>query len=38
MGGGEITSIEHINKLLKEPLPQDCEGPYWLMGEMVPVD
>jgi hypothetical protein len=38
MGGGEITSIEHINKLLKEPLPQDCEGPYWLMGEIVPMD
>lgn len=38
MGGGEIKSIEHINKLLKEPLPQDCEGPYWLMGEIVPMD
>ena len=38
IGGGEITSIEHINKLLKEPLPQDCEGPYWLMGEIVPMD
>ena len=38
MGGGEIEPIEHINKLLKEPLPQDCEGPYWLMGEIVPMD
>jgi len=38
MGGGEITSIEHINKLLKEPLPEDCEGLYWLMGEIVPMD
>lgn len=38
MGGGEIKSIDYINKLLKEPLPQDCEGPYWLMGEIVPMD
>ncbi|MBA7617211.1 hypothetical protein ES703_24523 [subsurface metagenome] len=38
MGGGEIKPIEHINKLLKEPLPQDCEGPYWLMGEIVPMN
>ena len=38
MGGGEIKPIEHINKLLKEPLPADCKGPYWLMGEIVPMD
>jgi len=38
MGGGEITSIERINKLLKEPLPADCKGPYWVMGEIVPMD
>ena len=37
MGGGEVP-IEHINKLLKEPLPADCKGPYWLMGEIVPLD
>jgi len=28
MGGGQISSIEHINKLIKEPLPQDCQGPF----------
>ncbi|MBA7558701.1 hypothetical protein ES708_00308 [subsurface metagenome] len=38
MGGGEIEPIDYINKLLKEPLPADSKGPYWLMGEIVPID
>ncbi len=38
MGGGEIKPIDYINKLLKEPLPADSKGPYWLMGEIVPMD
>jgi hypothetical protein len=33
MGGGEISSMGFINSLIKEPLPQDCEGPFWLQGE-----
>jgi hypothetical protein len=31
MGGGGIP-FEHVNKLLKEPLPLDTEGPFWLQG------
>lgn len=31
MGGGEIP-FEFVNKLLKEPLPLDTEGPFWLQG------
>jgi len=33
MGGGEIKPIGLINSLIKEPLPQGCEGPFWLQGE-----
>lgn len=36
VGGGEIESIERVNKLIKEPLPGDCQGPYWLMGNIAP--
>jgi hypothetical protein len=32
MGGGEIKSIEFINSLIKEPLPQGIDGPFWLQG------
>ncbi len=35
IGGGEMP-LEYVNRIIKEPLPQDCEGPYWLMGEIVP--
>ncbi|MDP2731388.1 MAG: hypothetical protein Q8O55_13065 [Dehalococcoidales bacterium] len=31
MGGGGIP-FEHVNKLLKEPLPSDIEGPFFLQG------
>ena len=31
MGGGGIP-FEYVNKLLKEPLPSDTEGPFWLQG------
>ena len=34
MSGGEIKSLEFINTLIREPLPQDCEGPFWLQGEV----
>ncbi len=33
MGGGEIPSISFEE--LREPIPSQCEGPYWLMGELV---
>jgi len=32
MGGGHTGSAEYVNRLLKEPLPQDCQGPFWLQG------
>jgi len=31
MGGGEIP-FEFVNSLIKEPLPEDCKGPFWLQG------
>lgn len=36
VGGGEVESVERVNKLIKEPLSGDCLGPYWLMGSMAP--
>ena len=32
MGGGEIP-LDYVNKILKEPLPADCAGPYFLQGD-----
>jgi len=32
MGGGSAGTIEQINPTLKEPLPPDTEGPFWLQG------
>ena len=38
MSGGEIQPLEWVNTLIKEPLPQDCEGPFWLQGEVTRLD
>lgn len=35
MGGGEVPLTEDLQRQLREPLPEQCEGPYWLMGEVV---
>ena len=32
MGGGEIP-LDYVNKILKEPLPPHCKGPYFLQGD-----
>lgn len=32
MGGGATWSVEHVNSLIREPLPQDCQGPFWFQG------
>ncbi len=32
MGGGHTGPTEYVNRLLKEPLPPDCQGPFWLQG------
>lgn len=34
MGGGE-TSFSHVRKRVRQPIPSDCPGPYWLVGETV---
>ncbi len=36
VGGGEVPLTENLQQQLREPLPEQCEGPYWLMGELVP--
>lgn len=35
LGGGEVSLTEDLKQQLREPLPKQCEGPYWLMGEIV---
>ena len=35
MGGGEVALTENLQRQLREPLPAQCEGPYWLMGHLV---
>lgn len=35
MGGGEAVLTEKLLRQLREPLSEQCEGPYWLMGELV---
>lgn len=31
-GGGYSVPIEDINRMLKEPLPSGCDGPFWIQG------
>ena len=33
IGGGEVT-LRFIRTLVEEPIPSDCPGPYWLVGEI----
>lgn len=35
MGGGEVPLTEKLKQQLREPLSEQCRGPYWLMGELV---
>ena len=35
IGGGEVALTEKLKQLLREPLPKQCRGPYWSMGELV---
>lgn len=35
LGGGEVSLTENLKLQLREPLSEQCEGPYWLMGELV---
>jgi len=31
-GGGFSVSLEDINRMIKQPLPLDCPGPFWQQG------
>ena len=33
MGGGEA-KFSHVQKIVQQPIPSDCPGPYWLVGEI----
>jgi len=35
IGGGEVALTANLKQQLHEPLPEQCEGPYWLMGQLV---
>ncbi len=35
IGGGEVPLTEKLKQLLREPLPEQCRGPNWSMGELV---
>jgi len=35
MGGGEVPLTADLERALRAPLPEQCDGPYWLMGEVM---
>ena len=38
VSGGEQKAREHIEKdVVKQQLPDDCQGPYWIVGEFISV-
>jgi hypothetical protein len=34
LGGGEIPSIEYLDERLRQKLPANCPGPYWVVGDV----
>lgn len=36
LGGGELPLAPELTGQLEQPVPKQCGGPYWLMGELVP--
>ncbi len=36
LGGGQIPTSASILKELRQPLPKNCSGPYWLASGIVP--
>ncbi|MCJ7515710.1 MAG: hypothetical protein MUO89_07085 [Dehalococcoidia bacterium] len=34
VGGGEVPA-EIVEEYIGQPLPDDCEGPYWLVSEVI---
>ncbi len=35
IGGGEVPLTPDLQRQLREPIPTQCGGPYWLMGDLV---
>ncbi|MDO9333451.1 MAG: hypothetical protein Q7T57_02880 [Dehalococcoidales bacterium] len=35
VGGGETKSITEVEKCIGQKLPDNCEGPYWIMNDVV---
>ena len=33
IGGGEVP-LAHVQTLVEQPIPDDCLGPYWIVGEV----
>lgn len=34
LGGGEVPSIEYLDERLRQKLPANCPGPYWVVGDV----
>ncbi|MBA3943417.1 MAG: hypothetical protein H0X37_02510 [Herpetosiphonaceae bacterium] len=34
VGGGETSMTQELEQQMRMPLPKQCDGPYWLMGEL----
>jgi len=34
LGGGEVPSIEYLDERLRQKLPANCPGPYWVVGSV----
>ena len=33
--GGGTRKLAHVRTLVEQPLPDDCPGPYWIVGEVL---
>jgi hypothetical protein len=34
LGGGEVTSGENLDERVRQNLPANCPGPYWIVGDV----
>jgi len=34
LGGGEVTSSEYLDEQVRQNLPANCPGPYWIVGDV----
>jgi len=35
LSGGEVKSVRYLDELVRQSLPADCPGPYWIVGDVV---